>query len=92
MQNGHFSGFVGSLLQEDVVTQTSMGPIVDRTRDHLSSSDVAIIHTRRMLLRALDQAAAGETPPGAGDGLDFRDVVPENLVIGADQDRTVKAL
>ena len=53
MKNGHFSGFVGNLLQEDTVTQASMGPIVDRTKDHLSSSDVAIIHTQRILLEGI---------------------------------------
>ena len=59
MQHGHFSGFTGNLLQEDTVTQISMGPIVDRTKEHLSSSDVAIIHARRVLLEALDNVAAG---------------------------------
>ena len=32
MARGHFSGFTGNLLQEDTVTQISMGPITDRTR------------------------------------------------------------
>lgn len=83
MKDGHFSGFTGSLLQEDVVTQTSMGPIVDRSRDQLSSSDVAIVQTRRMLLEALEDVKAGRLPPGAGDDLDFREVVPENRLIPA---------
>ena len=83
MKNGHFSGFTGSLLQEDVVTQASMGPIVDRTLDQLSSSDVAIIHARRMLLEALEDVASDRTPPGAGDGLDFRDVIPLNMLVPA---------
>lgn len=83
MKNGHFSGFTGSLLQEDVVVQASMGPIVDRTLDQLSSSDVAIIHTRRMLLEALEDVAEGRTPPGVGDGLDFRNVIPLNVLVPA---------
>src|ERR1700730_10211587 len=68
MKNGHFSGFVGNLLQEDTVTQASMGPIVDRTKEHLSSSDVAIIHARRLLLDAVADAAAGRVPPRGGIG------------------------
>jgi len=64
MAAGHFSGFTGNLLQEDIITQVSMGPIVDRTTEHLSSSDVAIIHARRLLLRALDRVAAGALPFG----------------------------
>ena len=62
MREGHFSGFTGNLLQEDMVTQASMGPIVDRTRDHLSSSDVAVVQARRLLLQALEDDAAGRTP------------------------------
>jgi hypothetical protein len=59
------------------VTQISMGPIVDRTREHLSSSDVAIIHARRILLAALDH------PPAAA--IDHLDVVPTDVVV---EDRT----
>ena len=51
MRRGHFSGFTGNLLQEDMVTQASMGPIVDRTKEHLSTGDVAVIQARRLLLR-----------------------------------------
>jgi phthalate 4,5-dioxygenase oxygenase subunit len=62
---GHFTGFGRSLLEEDAVIQTSMGPIVDRTREHLSSSDVAVAQLRRMLLDAIRAADAGELPPGS---------------------------
>jgi phthalate 4,5-dioxygenase oxygenase subunit len=86
MKDGHFSGFVGNLLQEDTVTQASMGPIVDRTKDHLSSSDVALIHTHRLLLEAIADDAAGRLPPGAGGGLDHRDVLPLNMVLPAGDD------
>jgi phenylpropionate dioxygenase-like ring-hydroxylating dioxygenase large terminal subunit len=40
----------------------SMGPIQDRTREHLGSSDKAIIACRRMLFRAIDDVAAGREP------------------------------
>jgi phthalate 4,5-dioxygenase oxygenase subunit len=45
--------------------QTSMGPILDRTKEHLSSGDAAVAHARRMLLDALRAAHAGERPPGS---------------------------
>jgi phthalate 4,5-dioxygenase oxygenase subunit len=86
MKNGHFSGFVGNLLQEDTVTQASMGPIVDRTKDHLSSSDVAIIHAQRILLEGIADVAAGRTPRGARPGMDHRDVIPVNLLRPAETD------
>ncbi|MGE0384138.1 MAG: Rieske (2Fe-2S) protein, partial [Gammaproteobacteria bacterium] len=71
-----FSGFTGNLLQEDIVTQVSMGSIVDRTHEHLSSSDVAIIHARRALLTALDRIAAGHAPIGDALPADLRHLEP----------------
>ncbi len=65
MGRGHFSGFWRSLLEEDAVVQTSMGPIVDRTRENLSSGDVAVVQARRLLLEALDAAGSGRLPPGS---------------------------
>jgi phthalate 4,5-dioxygenase oxygenase subunit len=65
MRDGHFTGFGRSLLEEDVVIQTSMGPILDRTKEHLSSSDVAVAQLRRMLLDALAAADTGALPPGS---------------------------
>ena len=71
MESGHFSGLTGNLLQEDTVTQISMGPIVDRTREHLSSIDVAIIQARKALLKALENIEADRPPVG--------DALPEDL-------------
>jgi hypothetical protein len=65
MDAGHFTGFGRTLLEEDVVVQTSMGPILDRSQEHLSSSDVAVAHARRILLDALRSAEAGRRPPGS---------------------------
>jgi nitrite reductase/ring-hydroxylating ferredoxin subunit len=65
MKAGHFTGFGRSLLEEDAAIQTSMGPIVDRSKEFLSSSDVAVAHLRRMLLDAIAGAATGELPPGS---------------------------
>ena len=47
------------------MVQTSMGPILDRTKENLSSSDVAVAQARRMLLDALRAAEAGKLPPGS---------------------------
>jgi phthalate 4,5-dioxygenase oxygenase subunit len=65
MEAGHFTGFGRTLLEEDVAVQTSMGPILDRTRENLSSSDVAVAHARRILLDALRAAEEGRRPPGS---------------------------
>jgi phthalate 4,5-dioxygenase len=65
MTAGHFTGFGRSLLEEDAAVQTSMGQIVDRRKENLSSSDVAVAHVRRILLDALEAAGAGRLPPGS---------------------------
>lgn len=83
MKRGHFSGFTGNLLQEDMVTQASMGPIVDRTKEHLSTADVAVIQARRLLLQALDDMEAGRPVVGSGPDLDHRDVVPVDQILPA---------
>ena len=65
MNTGHFTGFGSNLLEEDAAVQASMGPILDRTKENLSSGDVAVAHARRLLLEALRAVEAGELPPGA---------------------------
>lgn len=65
MAQGHFTGFDDCLLQEDVVVQASMGLIVDRTKEQLIASDIAVARARRRLLEevAAFEAAMGEDPP-----------------------------
>lgn len=41
----------------------SQGPIQDRTREHLGSTDKAIINYRSMLMKAIDQAEKGDERP-----------------------------
>jgi len=62
MAKGHFTGFGDNLLEEDMVVQISMGAITDRTEEHLSSSDVAIVQARALLLQALKNDAEGRQP------------------------------
>jgi hypothetical protein len=45
----------------------SMGPIQDRTREHLGTSDKVIMANRRELLKAIETVQAGGTPPGVAD-------------------------
>lgn len=70
MAAGHFTGFGRSLLEEDVVVQSSMGAILDRSKETLSSSDVAVAQARRMLLDALEMSRAGGLPPGSARAAD----------------------
>ncbi len=59
-----FSGIPDRSTQDNAI-QESMGPIYDRTQEHLGVADSGVIHMRRRLLesaKALD--AQGLTPPG----------------------------
>jgi phenylpropionate dioxygenase-like ring-hydroxylating dioxygenase large terminal subunit len=67
-----FTGIAGIHQQDQAVTE-SMGPIIDRTEEHLGSSDAMIIRTRR---RAITAAKAlrdrGTVPPGVEDPTVYR--------------------
>lgn len=58
-----YTGIAGNHTQDHAV-QESMGPIVDRTQEHLGSSDLQIIVVRRVLLGAVRSVQDGSEPPG----------------------------
>jgi hypothetical protein len=59
-----FSGVPSTQIQ-DIAIQESMGPIFDRTKEHLGTSDTAIIHFRRQWLKAARALhESGTIPPG----------------------------
>ncbi len=60
-----FTGIPG-INQQDRAVQESMGPIVDRSREHLGPADRAIISARRILTNAVRAVERGETPEGVG--------------------------
>jgi hypothetical protein len=63
-----FSGIRGIWLQDRASTE-GMGPLMDRTQEHLGPSDVAVIQMRRMLIRAAKaRQKDGSVPPGVESG------------------------
>src|SRR5687767_5482583 len=58
-----FTGIDGINTQDRAI-QESMGPIVDRSREHLGPADKAIIQARRLLLDAVKSVADGKVPRG----------------------------
>ena len=58
-----YSGVYGIAMQ-DASLQESMGPIVDRAKENLVSTDNGIIMARHRLIRALKTMEKGEQPPG----------------------------
>lgn len=63
---------IDGITNQDVAVQESMGVIVDRSREHVGTSDIAVIRMRRQLLaaaRALAEGRLNELPshgPEAG--------------------------
>ena len=58
-----FTGIDGINTQDRGI-QESMGPVVDRSKEHLGPADKAIIQARRLLLGAIKTVQQGGTPRG----------------------------
>jgi phthalate 4,5-dioxygenase oxygenase subunit len=74
-----FTGITG-LNTQDYAVQEGMGPILDRSKEHLGSSDKAIIAARRLLREAIDDIAEGRQPAGT-DPEPIRFVRPAEAVV-----------
>ncbi|HEX3246774.1 MAG TPA: Rieske 2Fe-2S domain-containing protein [Chloroflexota bacterium] len=59
-----FTGIEGVNTQDHAI-QESMGPIVDRSKEHLGTIDRAIIALRRLLLDGMEINERGGDPPGS---------------------------
>ncbi|WP_372604060.1 Rieske 2Fe-2S domain-containing protein [Actibacterium sp.] len=62
MARGHFSGFPQHLATEDFAMFLSQGPVHDRTKEQLCSSDGALLRVRHQILKSVKEYSAGETP------------------------------
>ncbi|PYN55147.1 MAG: (2Fe-2S)-binding protein [Candidatus Rokuibacteriota bacterium] len=60
-----FTGIEG-INTQDRATQEGMGPIVDRSKEHLGPADKPIIQARRLLQQAVKTVQDGGTPRGVG--------------------------
>jgi phthalate 4,5-dioxygenase len=80
-----FTGIQGVSRQDQAVTN-SMGPIYDRSQEHLGSSDAMIIRVRRRLLNVVTAFAdAGAPAPGVDDPAAYR-VRSGSVLLGKDVD------
>jgi len=66
-------GGLGGVEKEDAVMSLSMGPIFDRTQEHLVAADQAVVRLRRRLLDCVKLVEAGEEPLGVVNS-DFTNV------------------
>lgn len=70
-RNVNFTGIANGSVQ-DAGIQESMGAICDRTKEHLGTSDSAIINLRRMYLRGAREIMEGGDPFVPEKGSDYR--------------------
>ena len=66
-----FTG-IENFVSQDLMATESMGPIYDRTQEHLGNTDRAIIRMRRLLIKTAQDLADGIEPPATT--AIFRDV------------------
>jgi hypothetical protein len=84
-----YTGIVG-ISEQDTACQESMGPIYDRSQEHLGTTDLAIIQMRRLLLNLAEALAAGQEPLPAQAPAAYR-VHSTTLLLPRDADWTSAA-
>jgi phthalate 4,5-dioxygenase len=78
-RNYNFTGVVGTGNQ-DMAAQVSMGPVTERTKEHLGVTDVGIIEMRRILLNSAKDLCEGKEPASARNAEAFSGVQGVSLV------------
>jgi phenylpropionate dioxygenase-like ring-hydroxylating dioxygenase large terminal subunit len=68
--------------QEDAVISLSMGPIFDRSKEHLVPADKAVVRVRQRLLESARTVEQGGDPVGVG--VDLADVGAPDVNVAAD--------
>jgi phthalate 4,5-dioxygenase oxygenase subunit len=64
----------------------SMGPIYDRTKEHLGTTDLAVIRLRTVLIEAAKAVAEGKEPPGLATKGDFRSIRAAEKILDEGED------
>jgi hypothetical protein len=74
----NYTGLPGNRTQDAAVTE-SMGAIYDRSQEHLGTTDVAVIHLRRVLIKMARDLQQGIEPPMLRTPQAFR-AIPHDVV------------
>jgi phthalate 4,5-dioxygenase len=86
MKDGHWSGIVGKTnAYEDFIVQESMGPIVDRSQEHLGQADLVIVRARKILIDAVREFQRTSRAPFV-DGVDFARIRALAIMFPKDKD------
>lgn len=79
MKTGLMSGLRGVVTQDHAVCETQ-GRILDRSKEHLGSSDLAVVAWRRLMLQAARELQAGKTPISIAPDISWDALVAETFL------------
>jgi len=71
---------IDGVQNQDAAVQESMGPIVDRTKERLGKTDLAVARFRRQMLRLARELQDGTEPEAARNG-GLYDVKPSTVIL-----------
>ena len=75
-----FSG-IHSLGAEDAILTTSVGPLFDRTKEHLIPADIPIIRMRSIYFASIKRVERGEDPIGIDSEIDYGSITGRSGLI-----------
>lgn len=82
MKRGESHSGLFGVQVEDAAVQESMGPLYDRSKEHLCSSDLAVVRMRRLMLQSVrDFTEKGATPLGLGQSVDYHKLRAAELML-----------
>ena len=84
MKAGSWTGITG-FQRQDIAAQESMGPVVDRSQEHLGQSDVAVIRMRRRMLEAVRAFQADKPLIGQDPSIPYAHIGSEQRLVPIDQ-------
>ena len=86
MKRGYFSGFPQHFATEDFAIFLSQGPRLDRSKEQLCSSDMALVRVRSQILKSVREFMAGQSPTLARNpDLRYEDIVSFGGLFDADK-------
>jgi phenylpropionate dioxygenase-like ring-hydroxylating dioxygenase large terminal subunit len=74
LKRGTFFSGIPNFGAQDLAVTESMGRVIDRSREHLGTTDRAVIKLRSLLLRAVKDLQAGIEPPALDAALPFDEI------------------
>ena len=89
MKTKTFSGIGEYFPAQDAWAVETQGPVHDRSREHLGTSDVCIISARRLLIDAIHAVAQGNDPPHVirrAEQNDMSDIQVVSAILPAETD------